>query len=161
MNDMMFMIPELIWPCWAYVLRRLRYGHLLSKEWMHDVMPGLLKSAQDECVTPYSSGTILVWKNRQPLRDHFPVSIPVPLGGAVIHQFIKYEYHAGIYEGKYPNTYGDAGVVSDMVSPDGRLELPYIIRLRPLNQVLPPDFVLLPSDLVEYDQRRKIDESAE
>ncbi len=80
-------------------------------------------------------GDILVWKNNTPLHGSFPVGF---IDENIVWSKVKYDYHAAVYEGCVK----DVLLVSDMVVNDGSDVIPFIIRIRPLDDISAPNFVL-------------------
>lgn len=121
-------IPELIWPCWAYALARVGKRGLLSSVWIHDVMPKILEKYNPDYPVV---GGIIVWKHKEPETVYMPVRILED--GRIISKKIAYDYHAAVYEGE--------GYVTDMVK-DESGDIPFIIRMRELEQLSIPDYMI-------------------
>ena len=136
------MLPECIWPCWTYALARIGKRTLLSPEWISETMPKHLRKIGDG--TPYTAwqkpGTILVWSTTNSPNERSSFWEPVEMlpNGTPICRKVRYEYHAGVYEG--------SGLVSDMVTPTGGAELPLIIRQCKIEDKTPGAAFFLPLD---------------
>lgn len=127
-----FLMPELIWPCWAYALQRINSGIALSAEWMDESLPGMLKPYTPSQDNP-DVGDILVWKLKNPKLIYAPVFIDSL--GHVISRRIAYAFHAAVYEGM--------DVITDMAAPkDSDWPLPFQIRMRLLSERPAPDNIL-------------------
>lgn len=126
-------IPETVWPCWAYALKLIGKSEYLTAQWIHNKMPKILQEfTQSKTI---QSGDILVWKNKEPYHRCFPVGF---IDEKIIWSAVKYEYHAAVYEG----CVNDVCLVSDMVVNDGADVIPFVIRMRPLNEITTPNFLL-------------------
>lgn len=130
-------IPETVWPCWAYALKRIGKSECLTEDWIYNKMPTLLEKFKP--TSTLRSGDLLVWKNRTPQCIASPVGF---IGERLVWSIIKYEYHAGVYEGCIKDTL----LVSDMVVNGGSDAIPFVIRMRLLSEISTPDFVLRYSD---------------
>ncbi len=126
-------IPETVWPCWAYALKRVGKSEYLTEQWIHNKMPKILEEFSSS--KTIRKGDILVWKNNTPLHGSFPVGF---IDENIVWSKVKYDYHAAVYEGCVK----DVLLVSDMVVNDGSDVIPFIIRIRPLDDISAPNFVL-------------------
>lgn len=115
-------IPELIYPCWAYALRRIGKADLFSLHWVHEVVLTL----ETYNSTLVCKGDFVVWNTPSAdiQKDKYPVWITPD--GDVLSKYVRYDVHVAVYEGN--------NVVSDMSSFYGNC-LPFIIRKYCLNEV--------------------------
>lgn len=134
MNEVL--IPELIYPCWAYALRRIGKGKVLSLDWVKNTMPDLLNPCGDDAYG-FDKGTILVWEHERGRPDIEPVKMLK--SGNILWLPIEYNYHAGVYEGD--------GVVSDCAEHPGDFILPFIFRNRIIGDWRKPDYWIDPEDI--------------
>lgn len=128
-------LPELCFPCWAYALRRIGCGELLTPEWVYNIMPGHIQPLDRFPECGNEIGNILVWKTNEDdtvrTRDYYPVELTE--NGIVKWRFLAYDYHAAVYEGN--------GVVSDYASTTDNL-LPFEVRFRNLSEIREPDGII-------------------
>lgn len=142
MNE--YFVPETIWPCWAYALKRVGKSDLLTAHWVHEEMPKLL--------SPYHShgqiftGDILVWRMHDAVTDFHPVGLTDGPPSSVLHSRCKYDYHAAVCEQLQDGGY----IVSDMVPGVDESPVPFMIRFRKLSELSCPDFVLSFKEQNEY-----------
>lgn len=123
------LIPETIWPCWAYAIRRIGANIRLSEKWVYEDMPKLLQKYNEDAQT----GDILVWKGHKSEKEFLPCNITKQ--GNIIYKYIKYDYHAAVYEGDF--------LVSDMiVGIDKDWSIPFIIRMRNMEDLSRPNFII-------------------
>ncbi len=132
------MMPELIWPCWAYAFRRVGYPTcILSQEWFKNELQKYLEQYNLDYL---EKDNILVWKNIKEEIMYEPVKINTD--GNIISMRISLSYHVGVYEGN--------GIVSDMIAPPVG-SIPFVIRNRNLCDLHTPDFVI--TKLTQMEQQ--------